>query len=135
MAKWIGCVCALALLLVAVPDASACWDNTDQVVIKLKKLDLNTEQLKEIFVFHKQHREVVKRAHKEGLGCKYHENHDAVFEKQAVGVLDNAQFKKHTGRDRTKVESLEYDNRQLKKKIAKLEKRLKELEAKLEAGK
>ena len=136
MARLTVLVCAFALAIgVVVPDALACWDNTDQMVLKLKKLNLTTEQLKEIFVFHKQHKEVVARAHREGLGCRYHENHDAVFEKQAVGVLDNAQFKKHVGRERTRVESLEYDNRLLRKKIAKLEKRIKELEAALKAKK
>ena len=116
----------LVIGLVAAP-AVACWDNSDQIVVKLKKLELSTDQLKDIFVFQKQHRSVIKRAHREGLGCRYHENHDAVFEKQAVCVLTNSQFKKHVGRTRTKVEGLEYDNLQLKKRIAKMEKELAEL--------
>ena len=129
-------VCAFVLAVgVIAPDASACWDNTDQVVLKLKKLNLNTEQLKDIFVYQKQHREVVVRAHREGLGCRYHENHDVVFEKQAVGVLTNTQFKQHTGRVRTKVEGLQHDNRVLRKRVDRLEKRLKELLAQLEKSK
>ena len=92
-------------------------------------MNLTTEQMKEIFDLQKQHRVVVKRAHTEGLGCKYHENHEKlVFEKQAVGVLNDEQFKKVQGRKRTKVESLTFENKQLKAKLAKLEKRLAALE-------
>jgi hypothetical protein len=127
-------VAAGAFLLVLgslATEARACWDNTDQVIAKLKRLELSTDQLKDVFAFQKEHREVVERAHLEGLGCRYHENHHVVFEKKAIGVLDDGQFKRHTGRDRTEVESLEHENYLLKKRIAELEKRLKELEARL----
>ncbi len=113
----------LALGVMA-PKALACWDNTDEFVIKLKKVKLSTQQLKEIFAIQKQHKAVVVRAHKEGLGCRYHENHEAVFQKQAVGVLTDAQFKTAVGRKRTKVESLTYENVQLKKRLAAMEKRI-----------
>ena len=127
MLKRIGML-ALCVAIVA-PAAWACWDNSDLFVAKLKKANLTTEQLKEIFDLQKQHRAVVKRAHKEGLGCKYHENHEKrVFEVQAVGVLNDEQFKKVQGRKRTKVESLTYENKELKKKVAKLEARLAALE-------
>jgi hypothetical protein len=96
-------------------------------VDKLKKVELTTVQLKEIFKLRNDHKAVVVRAHKEGLGCRYHENHEAVFEKQAVGVLNDEQFKKVEGRKRTKVESLTYENVQLKKKLAKLERELAQL--------
>ncbi len=112
-------------------NAVACWDNSDRIILQLKKLNLNTEQLKDVFLYQKEHKDVVARAHKEGLGCRYHENHDAVFEKKAVGVLTGAQFKKHTGRGRTQVESLKYDNRLLKKEIAKLKEMIKKLQAEL----
>lgn len=123
-------IAGLALFVgIVAPAAVACWDNTDLFVTKLKKVNLTTEQLKELFDLQKQHRVVVKRAHTEGLGCKYHENHEKlVFEKQAVGVLNDEQFKKVQGRKRTKVESLTFENKQLKKKLAKLEKRLAALE-------
>ena len=124
------CACAIAVGFVA-QDASACWDNSDRIILQLKKLDLNTEQLKEVFVFQKEHRDVIKRAHAESLGCRYHENHDAVFQKKAIGILTDAQFKKHTGRDRTKVESLQFKNRQLQKEIVRLKALLKRLEAEL----
>ena len=122
-------ITVLALFLgLAAPAALACWDNSDLFVAKLKKASLTTEQLKEIFQLQKDHRAVVVRAHKEGLGCKYHENHELlVFEKQAVGVLNDEQFKKVQGRKRSKVESLTYENVQLKKRIAKMEKDLAEL--------
>jgi predicted RNase H-like nuclease (RuvC/YqgF family) len=113
------------------PQAVACWDNTDLFVVKLKKLNLSTEQLKDVFVYQKQHRAVVDRAHRERLGCRYHENHEEGFQKQGIGVLTDVEFKKHTGRVRTKVESLEYENLQLKKKVAKMEKRIKALEKQL----
>ena len=124
-------ILGLALFVaLAAPAAVACWDNSDLFVTKLRKAKLSTEQLKEIFVLQKQHRTVVMRAHAEGLGCKYHENHEKmVFEKQAVGVLNDDQFKKVVGRKRTKVESLTFENAALKKRLAKLEKQLAELKA------
>ena len=125
-------IVGLALGLMA-PKAAACWDNTDEFVLKLKKVKLTTEQLKEVFAFQKQHKAIVVRAHKEGLGCRYHENHEAVFQKQAVGVLTDEQFKKAVGRKRTKVESLTFENKQLKKKLAAMEKRLALLEAAIKA--
>ncbi|MDH3592923.1 MAG: hypothetical protein OER88_13645, partial [Planctomycetota bacterium] len=85
-----------------------------------KKLKLSTVQIKEIFAFQKEHKAVVVRSHKEGLGCRYHENHEAVFQKKAIGVLTHTQFKQHTGRERTKVEKLTYENEKLKKEIARL---------------
>ena len=121
---------ALVVGLIA-PNAFACWDNSDAIVVKLKKLKLSTEQLKDVFAYQKAHRDVVVRAHKEGLGCRYHENHDAVFEKQAVGVLTDSQFRHYTGRARSKIETLTFENRVLKKKVAKLEKRIKALESAL----
>ena len=114
-------------------EASACWDNSDGLILKLKKLDLNTEQLKDVFAFQNEHRAVVKRAHRERLGCRYHENHDAVFQKKAIGVLTNGQFKKYTGRVRTKVETLEHENWRLKKEIAKLRALIEKLQKQLEA--
>jgi len=126
----------VAALVIAVlsPAAYACWDNSDMFVAKLKKVNLTTEQLKEVFELQKQHKAVVVRAHKEGLGCRYHENHDKVFEKQAVGILNDDQFKKAIGRKRTKVESLTYENKVLKKKLAEMEKRLARLEAAIKAA-
>ena len=129
--RTLGLVAVALVIGLVAPTALACWDNTDAVVVKLKKMKLTTEQLKDIFVYVEQHREVVKRAHSEGLGCRYHENHDAVFEKQAVGVLTDSQFRQYTGRTRTKIETLTHENRLLKKKVARLEKRVKALEAAL----
>ena len=119
------------VVAIAAPAALACWDNSDRFIVTLKKLELSTDQLKDVFAYQKQHREVVARAHKEGLGCRYHENHDAVFEKQAVGVLTEAQFKSHTGRRRTQIESLTYENRLLRKEIVRLEALVKKLQAQL----
>ena len=126
--KRISGLLAVALVVgLLAPAAIACWDNSDVMVVKLKKLNLTTDQLKDLFVYHKAHKKVIERAHAESLGCRYHENHDAVFEKQAVGVLTDKQFRTHAGRKRTKVESLTFENRLLQKKIEKLEQQLKEL--------
>ncbi len=100
--------------------APFCWDNTDQVIKKLKRLDLNTEQLKDVFVYQEAHRDVMKRAHTEGLGCRVHENHEAQFVKQSVGVLTDEQFEKYTGRERNEEEVLIYDNYLLVKEVAAL---------------
>ncbi len=133
MTKWTLFSCALALTVgLVATDATACWDNSDQMILKLKKLRLNTEQLKDVFAYRAEHKAVVARAHKESLGCRYHENHDAVFEKAAIGVLTDEQFKKHTGRVRTRVESLEHENYTLRKKIERLEKLLAEMQKQLD---
>jgi predicted RNase H-like nuclease (RuvC/YqgF family) len=126
-------VVTLSIGLLA-PAVYACWDNSDLFVAKLKKVDLTTEQLKELFDLREQHKAVVVRAHTENLGCSYHENHEKVFEKQAVGVLNDKQFEKAVGRKRTEVESLTYENKELKKRLAEMEKRLALLEAALKAA-
>jgi len=130
----LGLAVAVLVAGFVAPAAYACWDNSDLFVAKLKKVNLTTDQLKELFELKKQHKAVVVRAHKESLGCRYHENHERVFEKQAVGVLNDEQFKKAVGRKRTKVESLTYENKVLKKKLAEMEKRLARLEAALKAA-
>ena len=136
MTRWTLLVSALALAVgVMAPDANACWDNSDRVIVSLKKVSLTTEQLKDVFKYQKEHKAVVARAHKEGLGCRYHENHDAVFERKAVGVLTREQFEKHVGRKRTKVEGLEHENYTLRKEIEKLRKLIAALEKKLDAKK
>src|SRR5262245_47941398 len=95
---WIP-VAALAFFAAfAAPAARACDDQTDQMVAKLKKLDLSTEQMKSIFAFQNEHKQFIAKSHKEGLGCRAHEDHQAVFEKAAFGVLDDTQFKKVAGR-------------------------------------
>jgi hypothetical protein len=127
-----GAVLIVALLA---PQAFACWDNTDRVILQLKKLDLSTEQLKEIFALQKEHRAVITRAHEEDLGCRYHEDHEAVFQKKAIGVLTDTQFKKQTGRERNEVEALTYENYKLRKEIARLKAELEKLCAELEAKK
>ena len=124
----LGLVAVALVVGLMAPAAFACWDNSDAMVVKLQKLKLSTEQLKDIVILQKEHKQVVVRAHKEGLGCRYHENHDAVFAKQAVGVLTDVQFRSHTGRKRNQVEGLTYENRVLRKKIEKLEKQLKQLQ-------
>ena len=129
--RTLGLVAVALIVGLIAPNAFACWDNSDALVVKLKKLKLSTEQLKDVFAYQKTHREVVVRAHREGLGCRYHENHDAVFEKQAVGVLTDSQFRQHTGRARSKIETMTYENRLLKKKVARLEARIKALETAL----
>ena len=88
-----------AFTLVLTPDASACWDKTDKLIQELKQLDLDTEQLKDIFEYQREHRLLIAQAHQEGLGCSFHEGKTVDFQKSAIGVLDDAQFKSYTGRE------------------------------------
>ena len=112
---------ALAFVLAAAaPVARACDDNSDQLVSKLTKLNLSTDQLKAVFAYQNEHKAFITKAHREGLGCLAHERHIADFEKQAIGVLDGAQFKKYAGRERTEVESLRYENYLLSTEITRL---------------
>jgi hypothetical protein len=119
-------VCAFALTAAA-PAAKACDDNTDTTVLKLQKLDLSTQQLKQIFAFQQEHKAFIQKAHTERLGCLAHENHIAEFEKAAFGVLNDNQFQKAVGRKRTEVESLRYENYVLQQEIARLKAELEAL--------
>lgn len=109
--------------------ASACWDNTDLLVKKLQKLELTTEQLKDVFQYQKQHRDFVTMCHSEGKGCRVHENHEVEFQKNAYGVLTDDQFQKVVGRERTEVEKLRFENYKLKKENERLKKQLEQAKA------
>ena len=97
-----------------------CWDKTDRLIVKLKQLDLTTEQLQDVFEFQKQHRDLMAACHEDGRGCSAHEKAEAVFQKKSIGVLDEKQFEKHVGRKRTEAETLRYENHLLKKELAAL---------------
>ncbi len=129
-------VAAAALLFAAAaPAATACDDNTDVFVQKIQKLDLSTQQLKSVFAFHAEHKAFIAKSHREGLGCLAHERHQADFEKAAIGVLDDGQFKKMTGRVRTETESLRYENHLLKTEIERLKAELEALKKEIRAAK
>ncbi|MBI3818620.1 MAG: hypothetical protein HY286_08020 [Planctomycetes bacterium] len=108
------------VLLAAAPAALACFDNSDQVVRRLQKLDLNTDQLRAIFACQSEHRAFIAKSHHDGMGCLAHEKHDSVFEMQAIGVLNDNQFKSFTGRVRSADESLRFENYLLKTEIERL---------------
>lgn len=111
----------------AAPIARACDDNSDQVVQRLKKVDLSTEQLKQVFAYQTEHKAFISKSHRDGLGCASHESHVAVFEKSAVGILSDAQFKTYSGRERNENETLRYQNYILKQEIDKLKKEIESL--------
>jgi hypothetical protein len=122
---------AAVLFVVAVSPAMACHDRTDKTVVQLRQADLTTEQLKAIFEYQKEHKDLITKSHQEGLGCSVHENHQAVFEKAAFGVLKDEQFKKVVGRERTEAEALRYENYLLKQEVTRLKA---EIEAKAKAA-
>ena len=116
---------AATLMLVLGANVSAfCWDNTDELIVKLKKLQLNTEQLKDVFQYQQQHRDLMASSHSDGSGCRTHELAEVDFQKASIGVLNNDQFKKLTGRVRTETETLRFDNYKLVKEVARLKKEL-----------
>ncbi|MFN0204797.1 MAG: hypothetical protein ACKVS6_00600 [Planctomycetota bacterium] len=125
------CLVTLAAVAIAffaaAPIARACDDNSDQVMQRLKKVDLTTEQLKQVFAYQNDHKNFITKAHKEGLGCRSHESNVAVFEKSAVGILSDDQFKKYSGRERNETETLRYQNYLLKQEIDKLKKEIESL--------
>jgi hypothetical protein len=119
---------ALLLAIGALP-AQACRDQTEQVIKKLKKIDVTMNQMKDVFELQKKQRGEITKAHTEGLGCKYHEDKEVDFEKAAFGVLDDAQFEKLMGRERNEIERLRHDNYTLVKEIEKLKAELEALRA------
>ncbi len=110
-----------------------CWDNTDKLLVKLKKVNLTTEQLKDVFAYQSEHRDLMARSHTEGLGCRVHENHEVMFEKQSIGVLTDKQFKSFKGRVRNEAEGLRYENYLLEKELQRMKKELEALTAQLDA--
>lgn len=121
---------ALAFVLcAAAPAAKACDDDSDQVVSKLSKLNLSTEQLKTVVAYQNDHRAFIRKAHTEGLGCRAHESNVAVFEKQAIGILNDAQFKSYAGRERNEMESLRYQNHLLAAEVERLKAEVAKLKA------
>ena len=70
---------------------------------------------------------MIKRAHSEDLGCRFHEDHTVDFQKSAFGVLTDEQFQKLNGRKRTEAEQLRFENYLLKKELEALKRELAEL--------
>ena len=72
MKKLLAVFACVLVLGVSQASASApfCHDNTDKLIVQLKKVDLTTEQLKDVFVFQKQHREFVAQSHTDGRGLE-----------------------------------------------------------------
>jgi hypothetical protein len=126
------------VLVLGVSQASAnapfCHDNTDKLIVQLKKVDLTTEQLKDVFVFQKQHREFVAQSHTDGRGCSAHERMEVTFERQSIGVLTDEQFKKYKGRVRNENEGLRYENYLLKKEVQRMKKEMEALKAEMKAA-
>jgi len=129
-------VCACLLVFGAVRVSATtpfCWDNTDKLIVKLKTLDLTTEQLKDVFAYQAEHRELMAASHRDGRGCGVHENHEVVFEKMSIGVLTDEQFQKLEGRARNETETLRYENYLLEKEVQRMEKELAALKKQLAA--
>ena len=125
---------ALAILLgILTAAAPFCWDKTDDMIVKLKKVKLTSEQLQDVFAYQAEHRTMIERAHEGDLGCRFHENHHVQFQKSAIGVLTDEQFQAFTGRGRNETETLRYENYLLKKELEALKRRLAQLEAEADA--
>jgi hypothetical protein len=110
-----------------------CHDNTDKLIVKLKKVQLTTEQLKDVFAYQAEHRGLIAASHSDGQGCRVHENHEVTFEKQSIGVLSDKQFKSFKGRVRNENETLRYENYLLEKEVARMKKELEALKAQVAA--
>ena len=133
MSKKLFALAAFVFVL-SVSQASACYDNTDRLLVKLKKVDLTTEQLQDVFKYQKEHRDLIAASHHDGRGCAVHEHAEVDFEKRSIGVLTDEQFQEFTGRARTEAESLRYENYMLKKELERMKLELAELQAALEAA-
>lgn len=131
MLKQALAVVTFVLVLSAGQVSAFCWDNTDELIVKLKKLELTTEQLKDVFQYQQKHRDLVTASHQDGRGCRHHETMEVDFQKASIGVLTNEQFKNLQGRERTETEGLRYDNYLLKKEIERLHKELVSIRAEL----
>lgn len=128
----------IAALVVAVAFVSSdawahasamCWDRTDKLIVKMKKVDLTTEQLQDVFTYQSEHRAYMRAVHRRGEGCHKHEIAELDFEKKAIGVLNDEQFEELQGRERSEAETLRYENYVLRKEVEALQKQLDELRA------
>ncbi len=126
-----------SLLVVGLTQAEArapfCYDNTDKLVVKLKKVQLTTEQLKDIFQYQQEHRDLIAASHADGRGCTVHEHAELDFEKRSIGVLDDTQFKQLKGRVREEAEQLRYENYLLKKEVERMQQEMAALRAQMDA--
>ena len=122
------------VVVLSVGQAFACYDNTDRLLVKLKKVDLTTEQLQDVFKYQKAHRDLIAASHEDGRGCSFHEHAEVDFEKASIGVLTDEQFEEFTGRARNEAESLRYENYLLKKELERMKLELAQLKAALEAA-
>ena len=109
--------------------ADACHDNWDEVIAKLRTLDLTKVQLDTFFSFGKSLAQKRAEDHRDGYSCSHHQVHVKAYEQTAIGMLDDGQFKKYTGRERTEVESLRREVDELKVEVAALKKQMRELQA------
>jgi hypothetical protein len=133
MIRKLFAVAAFVLILGANQASAFCWDNTDELIVKLKRLNLSTEQLKDVFQYQEQHRDLITSSHQDGSGCRHHEAMEVNFQKHSIGVLTNEQFEKLQGRERNETEGLRYDNYLLKKEVARLKKELQALKVEMKA--
>ncbi|MCZ6690375.1 MAG: hypothetical protein O7H41_12290 [Planctomycetota bacterium] len=117
------------ILFCSLDDASACHDNWDEIIVKLKAVDLTKVQMDQVFGMQKDLARLRSEDHRKGFSCSRHEVHVKAYEQTAIGLLDGNQFKKYTGRSRTEVEKLRKEVGELKAEVAELKKAIQELKA------
>ena len=132
--RWSGAVAGFfAVMFLAAPSALACYDNSDEIMVRLQELDMSRDLLDRVFAMKEAQQGFIRSCHAEHRGCKPHEDAETAFEATAIGYLGDAQFQTYTGRERTETESLRHENLLLQVRIEQLEKELAELRAAIAA--
>ena len=125
----VAALLAVGALVGNLKSADACHDNWDEVIAKLRTLDLTKAQLDTFFSFEKKLAQRRAEDHRNGYSCSRHQVHVKAYEQTAIGMLDDDQFKKYTGRKRNEIESLRKEVEELKVEVASLKKQVAELRA------
>jgi hypothetical protein len=108
--------------------AMACHsDYFDEIFAKIQKQSLDKTQMAAIWKLHAQFDHSKSLDHKHGLSCKAHDKHVPQFVASAAGVLNDAQFKAVTGKEKTETQKLRYEIFQLKQEIAEIKALIAEL--------
>ena len=127
MPKGMIALAAVLGLGLFVAPASACWDNSDEIVEKMETCKLSKDQLKKVFALKADFKKMMAATHKKGKSCRIHEDAEITFKANAIGILTDEQFEKLNGRKRTAVEQLRHENLELKDQIEALKKQVAEL--------
>ena len=106
----------------------ACYtDYFDEIFAKVQQQKLDKDQMAAIAKFKQDFAQAKSHDHSQGKCDKHHDAHVPSFIASAAGVLDDAQFKAVTGKEKSETQKLRYEIFRLKQEIAEIKAMIAEL--------